>query len=142
VSKTEWHDAWTSLHTFQKKYRVELCTVELARGVLRRHDRRDSLVESRLKLWLINLAREVLQRDAQLIKQYGELVQASREVPEGYVRCQAVHHGRLICEEIMKPDDKPTEWVLSLVGRIYFCSAHAQQVEIVNEPTLHASPRC
>jgi hypothetical protein len=111
-----------------------------ARRVLRQLKLKTFQIRFHVQLAEVAAARAVLAKYARVIRLHERLEErASTNAPEGHVRCQAVHHGSLICDEIMPLGDKKTSgWVSSLVGDLYFCPAHAEHVKIVNKPTLDA----
>lgn len=84
----------------------------------------------------ISAAREVLKKHADLIREYEALEeQANAMAPEGHVRCQAVHHGLLICDEIARMNNLPQDWVVSVVGDLCYCPLHHAHADVVNAPT-------
>ena len=108
-----------------------------ARKALRRLKFKAFQFRFRVQLAEVSAARAVLAKYARLIRVHDRLEErADCSAPEGHVRCQATHHGALICDEIMPLGDKRDGWVSSLVGDLYFCPAHAKHVELVNKLTL------
>lgn len=102
------------LNSFCHRYRVELAEVEAARAMLAKHAK------------LIRLLEQIEQR-------------ANASAPIGYVRCQAVHHGLFICDDIAPRHALPKGWVVSVVGDLCFCPVHTEHAQLVNAPTLAAN---
>ena len=85
-------------------------------------------------------ARAVLEKHKRLIQAHDKLEErANCSAPEGHVRCQAIHHGRLICDEIALRDQLPKGWVVSVVGELCYCSLHTRHADVVNAPTREAA---
>jgi len=118
MNKSEWQDLKqvykNLLESFKRAHAKELAEVDEALAVLKKH--------------------------AELIRELERLrEQANVQVPEDHVRCQAVRHGRLICDEIAPRSALPQGWVVSLVGDLCYCSKHIDHAHLVNEPTTSSS---
>ncbi len=118
MDKNEWRDLRHTykglLKSFQHTHEQELAEIKEALAVLKKH--------------------------AELIRELERLEErANAEVPEDHVRCQAVHHGRLICDEIAPRSALPQGWVVSLVGDLCYCQKHTDHANLVNEPTTDSS---
>jgi len=114
-----------------------------AEWVVRRAVRRAKLTafrfRFRVQLAEVAAARAVLARYARLIRVHDQLEErVNCSAPEDHVRCQAVHNGRLICDEIAEQDNRPG-WVMSLVGNLYYCPKHVEHVTVVDRPTEAAT---
>ncbi|MFZ6015017.1 MAG: hypothetical protein ACOYUZ_01535 [Patescibacteria group bacterium] len=89
---------------------------------------------------------QLTDRLAALLKAHGEVLRRYEELtelikspcPPGHVRCQAIHHGRLICDEIAERGNLPQGWTVSIVGDLYYCPAHGEHADVVNAPTIEA----
>ncbi len=87
----------------------------------------------------VEAAEAVIAKHAELIRERDRLeAEAKASVPEGHVRCQAVHYGLLICDQIAERGALPKGWVVSLVGDICYCPEHVDHADVVNAPTLEA----
>ncbi|MDF1497235.1 MAG: hypothetical protein P1P90_04195 [Patescibacteria group bacterium] len=85
-------------------------------------------------------AKAVLKKHAELIREHERLDErAHASTPEGHVRCQAVYHSLLICEEIAPKHNLPKGWVVSVVGDLCYCSQHKKHADVVNAPTREAA---
>ncbi len=105
------------------------------RGLLAsfRHIHRSELDE-------VAAAREVLKKHADLICEHERLEeQVNANAPDGHVRCQAIHYGCYICDEIAPRNNLPKGWVVSVVGELCYCPLHIEHAEVVNAPTREAA---
>ena len=87
----------------------------------------------------VEAAEVVIAKHAELIRERDRLgAEAKASVPEGHVRCQAVHRGLFICDQIAERGALPKGWVVSLVGDLCYCPEHADHADAVNAPTQEA----